>query len=178
MKKLTRVAAAAFAGWLMAMAASADPSHEHEMMMAKAGSPALERMKQLAGAWESPTPMGKDGGKTTVEYQVTAGGSVVAERLAPGTPGEMLTVYYDQGGKLRMTHYCAMGNHPSMALKSSDATKLEFDLVPGSVASPQEGHMHALVISTPSPDKLVQAWTFYEKGKPTGTHTFEFTRKP
>src|ERR1041384_1799021 len=52
MKSFPRFIAAAFAGLLAALPLSADPAHDHDHMMAKPGSPALERMKQLAGVWE------------------------------------------------------------------------------------------------------------------------------
>ena len=65
------------------------------------GSAAFEKMKTLTGKWsaESPTM-----GKMKTEFRVIAGGSVVEERFAGGTPMEMLSTYHDVDGKLMMTH--------------------------------------------------------------------------
>jgi hypothetical protein len=93
----------------------------------KAGSPEFERMKTLVGTWTGKTDMGQGPVEMTVEYRVVAGGSVLQERIAPGTPYEMISMYYDKDGKLAMTHYCVMGNRPEMALKASDAKSLTFD---------------------------------------------------
>ena len=55
---------------------------------------------------------------TAAEYRVAANGSVVVERNFPDTPKEMISVYHDRGGKLSMTHYCALANQPQMSLTS------------------------------------------------------------
>src|ERR1043166_999023 len=44
-----------------------------------------------------------------------------------GSPEEMVTMYYDQNGKLAMTHYCVFGNRPGMLLKASDSQSIKFD---------------------------------------------------
>ncbi len=53
------------------------------------GSKEFERMKQLVGAWEGTSDMGKEGAKVRVEYRLTAGGSALVETLSPGAPEEM-----------------------------------------------------------------------------------------
>ncbi len=92
------------------------------------GSPDFERLKSLAGRWESEMPMPGGGGsegkksamnKVATEYRVAANGSVIVERNFPDTPKEMISVYHDRGGKLWMTHYCALGNQPQMSLTGS-----------------------------------------------------------
>jgi hypothetical protein len=88
---------------------------------AQPGSPEFERMKTLVGAWTGKTDMGQGPVDITLQYRLLAGGSVLEERCFAGTPNEMVTMYYDQNGKLAMTHYCVFGNRPGMLLKSSDA---------------------------------------------------------
>ena len=44
----------------------------------------------------------------SVTYETSSNGSIVVETLFPGTPHEMVSVYYDENGKFGMTHYCAM----------------------------------------------------------------------
>lgn len=85
----------------------------------------FERMKQLVGAWEGTSDMGKEGQKVRVEYRLTAGGSALVETLFPGSGEEMVSVYYDRKGKLAMTHYCMVRNQPRMTLAKADAQTTE-----------------------------------------------------
>ena len=163
------------AGCLLA-AGMAMAGMDHQHMPAQAGSPGLERMKQLVGAWEGPNPMDPKGGSMTVVYELTAAGSAVAERFMEGTPGEMLTVYYDQDGKTTMTHYCSMGNRPTMALKSMDKDKMSFEMVDGSV-SPKEAHMHALTLTFPDANHLEADWSMRDPAKGDQSHPMKFARK-
>src|SRR5262249_52392572 len=70
----------------------------------------LNHIKSLAGRWMTTTSeFGTPNQKVYVDFEVTAGGSAVLEKIFPGTPMEMLSVYYDDDhGKLAMTHYCIM----------------------------------------------------------------------
>jgi hypothetical protein len=122
---------------------AAEPIHP-----AKKASPEFERMKSLVGAWTGKTEMPGQGlVELTVQYRLLAGGSVLEERCFQGTPGEMITMYYDQGDTLAMTHYCALGNRPAMTLASSDAKSLKFDFDSTCGIDPtKESHMHALTI--------------------------------
>jgi hypothetical protein len=143
-----------------------------------AGSKEFERMKQLVGTWEGTSNMGKEGEKVKVEYRLTAGGSALVETLFPGTPEEMVSVYYDQDGKLAMTHYCMLRNQPHMILSKADPQTI--DLVfggKGNVLDPvKEKHMHALLITFPDKDHLVQKWTLFDKGKDQETVTLKLAR--
>ena len=112
------------------------------------GSPEFERMKSLVGSWKGKMTMPNEGKiDITVSYRVLAGGSAIEERTFAGTPKEMVTMYYDQGGKLALTHYCSLGNRPTMAMKSSDKKSITFDFDEVCGIDPKkESHMHALKI--------------------------------
>ena len=145
------------------------------------GSPELERMKGLAGSWvvTGGMPAGKEAeGKQAMmvgtEYRVAANGSVVVERNFPGTPKEMISVYHDRGGKLSMTHYCAMGNQPQMTLTGSEDGVLTFEMVKGSIESEEMPHMNSLSIAVDG-DEMSQAWTMFD-GSGQKTHTMNFRR--
>ena len=130
------------------------------------GSKEYERMKQLVGVWEGTSNMSKEGQTVRVEYRLTAGGSAIVETLFPGTPEEMISVYYDRKGKLSMTHYCMVQNRPSMKLLKAGADKLDFTYAGGSGINPKkDAHMHALTISFVDKDHVVQNWTLFEDGK-------------
>jgi hypothetical protein len=143
------------------------------------GSKEFERMKALVGAWEGTAKMPKEGEKVRVEYRLSSGGSAVVENLFPGTPHEMISVYYDNQGQLTMTHYCALRNQPRMKLEKADAQNLYFMFADGSNMDPmKDAHMHSLTVSFVDKDHIIQKWTLFTEGKETETSVFELTRVP
>jgi len=142
------------------------------------GSAEFDRMKQLVGAWEGTSDMGKAGEKVRVEYRLTAGGSALVETLFPGSGGEMVSVYTDRNGKLAMTHYCSLRNQPRMTLAKADAKTIElvFAKKGNDINPATEKHMHAVHFTFTDNDHIVQKWTMYDKGKDTGGVTMQLTR--
>jgi hypothetical protein len=141
------------------------------------GASALARLKGLAGEWRGHilTP---DGPPVTVVYSVTGGGSTVEEKLFPGTPHEMVTMYHLDGADLVLTHYCAGGNQPRMKLiPSTDAAELRFDFTGGTNIDPAKtSHMHGGRLFFRGPDRLDAEWANWDKGKPSGAHKFFLER--
>ena len=132
----------------------------------------LEQVAALAGTWTG-TAKHADGKEepTTVTYRVTSGGSAVEETLSPGTPREMVSMYHDQGGKLAMTHYCMLGNQPTMELTSaaSGRVNLEASAHTRSTLAGQM-YMNSLVIAQSAAGRLVETWTAVDAtGQPTGS---------
>jgi hypothetical protein len=155
----------------LALAAEAPPK-PHK------GSDAFERMKPLVGTWKASADTGKGPTEVAVEYRLVAAGSALKERLFPGTPHEMITMYHDRNGKLSLTHYCAMANQPAMTLKSADdrTLHLDFDKVCG-INPKTERHMHSLKVTFIDADTFRQDWTHYDGGKPVEKPTsFTFKR--
>ena len=72
---------------------------------------AFERLKGLLGTWEA-TEKGTSR-KSTAQYTMTGGGSVVMEVL-----GGMSTAYHLDKGTLVLTHFCGAGNQPRMRVKT------------------------------------------------------------
>jgi hypothetical protein len=142
------------------------------------GSREFERMKQLVGAWEGTSDMGKEGEKVRVEYRLTAGGSALVETLFPGSAEEMVSVYHDRKGKLGMTHYCVLRNQPRMTLGKADAQTIElvFARNGNDIDAAREKHMHAVGITFTDNDHIVQKWTLFEKGKDKGRVTLNLAR--
>ncbi len=141
------------------------------------GSKGYERMKQLVGVWEGTSNMGKEGQKIRVEYRLTAGGSAIVETLFPGTDEEMISVYYDNKGKLSMTHYCMLQNRPSMKLQEAGADTLAFVFAKGSGIDPKkDAHMHALTISFADKDHIIENWTYFEGGQEKGVTKLNLSR--
>ena len=141
------------------------------------GSNGFERMKSLVGVWEGTSKMAKEGEKVRVEYRLSSGDSAIVETLFPGTPHEMVSVYYDNKGQLTMTHYCALRNQPRMNLDKADARNLYFMFVGGSNIDPQkDAHMHSLTISFVDKDHIIQEWALFTDGKESETSVFKLSR--
>jgi hypothetical protein len=143
-----------------------------------ADSKPLAAIKRLAGTWQGKAKMGDAMVPVSIVYEPTAGGSAVLERLFPGTPHEMLSVYTADGDGVTLTHYCALGNHPKMTLRKADTNTLTFELSGSEgLHSPSEMHMHAVTIAWTDDDHLRETWTSYDKGQPKEQKVFELARK-
>lgn len=154
--------------WLLGASAVLSAS---EPAKTKPGSPEFERLKTLVGTWEGKTDMGQGPVDLKVQFRLLAGGSVLEERVFAGTPNEMITMYYDQGDKLALTHYCMLGNRPGMLLKSSDAKTLKFDFDATCGINPKtESHMHALTIRFDDADTVTTSCKAFMDGKEVPDH--------
>ena len=141
------------------------------------GSKAFERMKELAGVWEGTSNMAKEGERVRVEYRLSSGGSSIVETLSPGTPHEMVSVYFDNKGQLTMTHYCALRNQPRMKLQKADAQNLNFVFAGGTNIDPKkDAYMHSLTITIVDKNHIIEKWTLFKEGKEQEKSIFELTR--
>jgi len=155
----------------LGLVSAAEPKKPHR------GSAEFERMKALVGTWKGKADMGQGSREMTVEYRLISGGSAIEERIFAGTPGEMVTMYYDKNGKLALTHYCTLANQPVMLLKSSDAKALHFDFDDTcGLDAKSQTHMHSLSITFESPDTITQDWKLFAEGKPKDSHPFTLKR--
>ena len=137
----------------------------------KPGSPEFERLKTLVGTWQGKTDIGQGPIDMTLQYRLLAGGSVLEERVFAGTPNEMITMFYDKGGKLALTHYCMFGNRPGMLLSSSDAKMMKFDFDKTCGINPQkESHMHALTIQFDDAETITMSCKAIIDGKEAPEH--------
>ena len=152
-------------------------TEDHDHPAPYVGSAEFERMKGLAGTWKGTHEMaGNPSSEATVEYSVTSNGSAVVEKLFPGTPHEMISVYHDKSGKLAMTHYCGLGNRPEMKSVSSTPNEIKLDFSgPSDIDVAKDAHMHALTLTFDG-DILIQNWSYYKDGADAGTTTITLTR--
>jgi hypothetical protein len=141
------------------------------------GSKGFERMKELAGVWEGTSNMAKEGEKVRVEYRLSSGGSSIVETLFPGSPHEMVSVYFDNKGELTMTHYCMLRNQPTMELQKVDAQNLNFMFVGGTNIDPKkDAYMGSLTITVVNKNHIIEKWTLFEAGKEKKTSVFDLFR--
>lgn len=165
------------AGWVGVLLAVAGWMQAGEPAGKTACSAEFQRMKTLVGTWRGEVDMGQGPKEMTLQYRLIAGGSVVEERCLAGTPEEMVTMYFDQGGKLALTHYCIMGNRPAMFLKASDATSISFDLDPTcGIETSKESHMHALKLRFVDADTLATSCKAMLDGKVVEEKENQFKR--
>ena len=126
---------------------------------------AFDKLKMLAGRWEATT----DKGKASAAFQLVSGGTALLERMNMPGEQEMITVYYLDGNRLLLTHYCEAGNQPRMQATSFDPKTDEIDfhfLDATNLPSPDAGHMHRVVIKLHGAGELAEDWTFNRGGKP------------
>lgn len=131
------------------------------------GPEAFEKLKSLAGTWEM---QGSGPMKGTSTIEVTSGGSAVIERFVVMNGDkreEMITMFYLDGDQLKLTHYCAAGNQPTMVgTYVPETNMLTFGFVTATnLKSPNDGHMHHAVYKFRDKDHFQSAWTFRKDQK-------------
>ena len=140
----------------------------------------LNRIKALEGKWKSTTSMfGKEDEEVFTEYKITAGGSAVVETIFPGTPQEMVSVFFDDDqGKLAMTHYCMMRNRPHFNLVESTKDKLVLDVVKvGGLKSKDAPSMGAITLKFEDKDHFTSTCESRgEAAQDQGPMTMRYTR--
>jgi len=138
----------------------------------------LARMKELAGSWV--TTGGSPGPGALVDYRVTAAGNTVEETVFRGSDHEMVTMYHLDGHDLVLTHYCAMGNQPTMlAGPTSTDGSVTFTCIGGTnFECEKDLHMHQAVFRFEGQDRIRSAWTLRQDGAPGETVTMELARAP
>ncbi len=139
----------------------------------------FELVKELVGTWQG-SKQALDGQETiTVEYTLTAHGTAVIERMHPGTPKEMVSIYTQDGHQMVMTHYCLLGNQPRMKTSSPVVgNSITMSYIDGTnMRSVQDKHMHELTLTIIDDRHINHEWTVFENGREQVTHTFAFTRR-
>jgi len=135
----------------------------------------FEKMKPLVGDWQGKSDDGKPVG---ISYALASDGSVLVEKIDAGSEKEMVTVYYPDGDRLMMTHYCSLHNQPRMRadVAAADGRKLLFNFVDATnLSSPDAMHMHKLAVNLEDKDHFVQEWT-WKSGEKEGTVVFRLER--
>lgn len=140
---------------------------------------AFTKLQSLAGTWEGTA---QDGSKSRVQYELIAGNSAVVERFVNdkmGAENAMVTVYYLDGDRLLLQHYCMAKNQPRMKAGAFDTTgnELRFEFLDATgLPNPQAGHMHSATIHFTDANHIGQEWQFFENGKQKFTETLLYTR--
>ena len=138
----------------------------------------FEQLKKLAGDWVAVKD-GKPGEAVATSIRITSGGTAIEETIFPGTPKEMVTMYHLDGQDLVLTHYCMLGNQPTMrAEPSSDPGRVAFKFVrAGNLKSEGEQHMDHVTLTILGPDHYRAEWTACQDGKDCHVENLDFVRK-
>jgi hypothetical protein len=141
---------------------------------ASAGPAAYARLKTLVGEWEADTDMGK----VHVSYELIAGGTSLVEKESGEKMPAMLTVYYLDGDRLLLTHYCMAGNQPRMQARAfnPETGEVEFQFLDATNLTPGAGHMHNAKIRVADANHYNDTWEFYENGQRKTAETAQYTR--
>lgn len=136
-------------------------------------------MTSLAGEWSGTAMHGDQPMPIVVTYHVTANGSAVEETLFKGTDHEMVSMYYVDGDRLVLTHYCVMGNQPHLAATpTSDPHTIAFGFVSASnMQSKNDVHMHEMTLVVRDKNHIESTWEGWKDGKPDHAAHFELTRR-
>lgn len=142
------------------------------------GSEAFERLKSLVGHWETDKT---NTSQASLDLELTSGGTAILEKVhmvEDGKSVEMTTLYYLDGGDVKLTHYCMAGNQPTMRGTYSPETKtLTFELVTiSNLKNANDGHMHHATYTFVDNDHFKTSWTFRKDQKDAFTEEVSYVR--
>lgn len=143
----------------------------------------FDKLKTLAGSWQGPVttvPPQPEMGNEPMEItlRVTSrGNALVHEMKMKGKPDDPtsndhpVTMFYLDGDRLLLTHYCDAGNRPRMAARTSaDGKTVEFDFVDVAGAT-DRGHMNHAVFTIIDANHHTEDWTYLMPGdQPVHAH--------
>jgi hypothetical protein len=141
-----------------------------------ASETALTTLKSLVGQWTGKRASGRE---ISVSYRLSAGDTVLVETwaLAPGR--ESLTLYHLDGEDLVATHYCPIGNQPTLRHRDvSSAGRYDFEFRSATnLSGPAQAHQHSFSIELHGPDRITRRETYRENGVEE-SETIAFSRAP
>ena len=154
--------------WLGLAAAAAlvsSPAPAQEPRPQLPAAQAFARLSALAGTWSGEWA---DGRSHSVNFRLSANGTVLVETWSLGPTRESITVYHLDGDRLLATHYCPQGTQPRLALTAaSGPDRLDFALIDGSNLSvPGRSHQHAFTIRLQGRDRFERSEHYVENGAP------------
>jgi hypothetical protein len=164
---------------LIIVALMAGLTGSRQIVAAPGSAEAFAQLKSLVGHWEEQKASEN---KSALDVELTAGGTTLLEKfhtVEQGKPVEMITMYYLDGGQVKLTHYCVAGNQPTMRGSYAPETKtLTFDFENATnLKSANDGHMHHAVYKFIDNDHFQTTWTFQKDQKDAFTEDIIYVRK-
>lgn len=153
------------------------------LAMAAGGAGAAEdpfqRIKALEGTWVGVDAAGQPTDQVVSVFHVTSNGHSVEEIMFPGSPNEMVNMYYRDGDDVLMTHYCAGGNQPTVKLMNTATpglVKFEYHDISNMITMNDE-HMREGSFRWIGEDRLKAEWRSWSNGQYLSTSSFEMVRR-
>ena len=134
----------------------------------------LDTLKTLAGSWEATF----EGKPMQATLRVTSMGNAIVHEMKGEGPDDPITMFYVEGDRLLLTHYCDAGNRPRMAARTTpDGKTIEFDFLDvANYNKSQAGHMQHAVFTIIDANHHIEDWTFMLEGKPAMTVRLDLQR--
>ena len=143
----------------------------------------FDQLKTLAGTWHAtittdpPVKEMGNGAIGDVSLRVTSRGNALVHEMSeagkddPTKYDHPVTMFYLDGDRLLLTHYCDAGNRPRMAARvSPDGKTVEFDFL-DVAGSTTHGNMHHAVFTFIDANHHTEDWTYMMPGdKPMHAH--------
>jgi len=172
---------------LLSVTSMAMAQHEMQTSATQPQSDAQKsfaQLKALAGTWrgnvtiDPPQPDMKNGEVGQITMRVTSRGNALVHEMGDPTKSgdptkydHPVTMFYLDGDRLTLIHYCDAGNRPRMVARTSpDGKTVEFDFVDVS-GSTNYGNMYHAVFTTIDANHHIEDWTYMMPGnKPVHAH--------
>ncbi|MGH7495117.1 MAG: hypothetical protein ACREOO_22325 [bacterium] len=159
-----------------ATSVSAAGTNGHAAAMAKS---VFERFKKLEGKWKGRSTKGWE---EVVNFKTIARGSVVVENSFDAHPNEtMMTMFYLDGDRLMLTHYCVAGSQPRLVATAfeDEAKAITFTFLDATnLKSRDQGHMDKAVFRFADENNFTTQWTWYQNGKESWMEEIRMARQP
>jgi hypothetical protein len=146
-----------------------NPTHAHSNqsnLIANSARTAFEQFKKLEGKWRGRSTKGWE---EVINYKTIAQGSVVVANSFDAHPNEtMMTMFYLDGGRLMLTHFCVAKNQPRLVATdfSGDGKIITFTFLDATnLPTRNQGHMDKLVFRFVDENHALSRWTWYQNGQ-------------
>ncbi len=138
----------------------------------------FDKLKSLAGTWEGAVTTDLPAANASMQKEpinvtlrtTSRGNALLHEMTSADSPDDPITMFYLEGDRLLLTHYCDAGNRPRMAGKvSPDGKTLEFDFL-DLAGSNQREHMRQAKFTFIDAAHHTEDWTFMMGDKVVHAH--------
>jgi hypothetical protein len=138
------------------------------------------RLAALDGRWEGRSTKGWE---NVLENSSIAKGSAIlsTSTFKDAAHEGMATLFYLDGERLLLTHYCEAGNQPTLVASSagSDGGSVTFTFLRGTgMRSRDDGHMDKVVVRFVDDAHFSSQWTWYQDGKERWLEEITYQRVP
>lgn len=122
---------------------------------------AFKQLTALVGTWKGRF---SDGREHSVNYRLSAGGTVLVETWTLSKVRESMTLYHLDGDSLMATHYCPQGNQPRLVLASNE-DRMNFTFRDGgNLNVPGKSHQHSFWLQLKDNDHFQRNENYVENG--------------